>query len=346
MNKVLRKYYFIYHYTGCSTESQVFCGKKDVDSTTLGNIRKKVSFSVDIPEKTCYNKMKIYEKEGNVMTLRELTARLSAAGIENASHEARLLAEHVCGAPPHALLVPDAPLADPEGKLEAAVKKRESRYPLQYLLGTWGFWRQEYEVSPDCLIPRPDTELLVEYAARRLPRGGRFIDLCTGSGCIAISLLCERPDLTGVAVDLFDATLTLAERNAHRNGVEPDRLTFLRGDVLAGAFMEELGVFDAIISNPPYITPAVIDTLEPELTYEPRAALDGGEDGLIFYRRMITGTEYRSALKAGGCFIFEIGYDQGDALRALATEAGDFCTIHRDLGGQERMAVITPPHTL
>lgn len=280
------------------------------------------------------------------MTLRELTARLSAAGIENASHEARLLAEHVCGAPPYALLVPDAPLSDPEGRLEEAVRRRESHYPLQYILGSWGFWRQEYEVSPDCLIPRPDTELLVEYAARHLPRGSRFIDLCTGSGCIAISLLCERPDLTGVAVDLFDATLSLAERNARRNGVEPDRLTFLRGDVLTGAFMEGLGTFDAVISNPPYITPAVIDTLEPELTYEPRAALDGGEDGLIFYRRMITGTEYRSALKAGGCFIFEIGYDQGDALRALATEAGDFCTIHRDLGGQERMAVVTPPHTL
>jgi release factor glutamine methyltransferase len=280
------------------------------------------------------------------VTQRELTARLSAAGIENASHEAQLLAEHFCGAPPHARLVPDAPHADPEGKLEAAVKKRESRYPLQYLLGTWGFWRQEYEVSPDCLIPRPDTELIVEYAARHLPRGGRFIDLCTGSGCIAISLLCERPDLTGVAVDLFENTLSLAERNARRNGVEPDRLTFLRGDVLAGDFMEELGAFDAIISNPPYITPAVIDTLERELTYEPRAALDGGEDGLIFYRRMITGTEYRRAVKPNGCFLFEIGYDQGDALRSLAADMGDTCRVHRDLGGQERMAVVTPSHTL
>ncbi len=280
------------------------------------------------------------------MTLRELTDRLSAAGIENALHEARLFAEHFCGAHPHALLVPNAPLSDPEGKLEAAVKKRESRYPLQYLLGTWGFWRQEYEVSPDCLIPRPDTELIVEYAAKHLPRGGRFIDLCTGSGCIAISLLCERPDLTGVAVDLFEDTLSLAERNARRNDVSPERLTFICGDVLAGDFMEELGAFDAIISNPPYITPAVIDTLDPELTYEPRAALDGGEDGLIFYRRMITGTEYRRALKPNGCFIFEIGYDQGDALRSLATDMGDACRVHRDLGGQERMAVVTPSHTL
>lgn len=281
------------------------------------------------------------------MTLQDITARLAAAGIEDARREAQLLAEHFCALSPLALRqMADAPLPDPEGALSRAVEQRAERFPLQYILGTWGFWRQEYEVSPDCLIPRPDTELLVDYAARKLPRGGRFIDLCTGSGCIAISLLCERPDLSAVAVDLFDATLSLAERNARRNGVGEDRLTLIRGDVLDGAFMHELGKFDAILSNPPYITPAVIDTLAPELAFEPRAALDGGEDGLIFYRRMILGSDYRAALKAGGCFIFEMGYDQGDALRALAAEAGDICTVHRDLGGQERMAVLTPPHTL
>ena len=279
------------------------------------------------------------------MTLQDITARLAAAGIDDARREALLLIEHFCSLSPLALRQ-TAPLPDPDGALSRAVEQRANRFPLQYLLGTWGFWRQEYEVSPDCLIPRPDTELLVEYAARRLPQGGRFIDLCTGSGCIAISLLCERPDLSAVAVDLFDATLSLAVRNARRNGVGADRLTLIRGDVLQGDFMAELGTFDAIISNPPYITPAVIDTLAPELAFEPRAALDGGEDGLIFYRRMLLGTDYRTALRAGGCFIFEMGYDQGDALRALAAEAGDVCTIHRDYGGQERMAVVTPPHTL
>jgi release factor glutamine methyltransferase len=279
------------------------------------------------------------------MTLQDITARLAAAGIDDARREALLLIEHFCSLSPLALRQA-APLPDPDGALSRAVEQRANRFPLQYLLGTWGFWRQEYEVSPDCLIPRPDTELLVEYAAKHLPFGGRFIDLCTGSGCIAISLLCERPDLSAVAVDLFDATLSLAVRNARRNGVGTDRLTLIRGDVLQGDFMAELGTFDAIISNPPYITPAVIDTLAPELAFEPRAALDGGEDGLIFYRRMLLGTDYRTALRAGGCFIFEMGYDQGDALRALAAEAGDVCTIHRDYGGQERMAVVTPPHTL
>lgn len=278
------------------------------------------------------------------MTIKELTARLSAAGIENAAYEARLLAQQLSHVPP--AFDPTLSLPDPDGLLREAVQKREERYPLQYLLGTWGFWREEYEVSPACLIPRSDTELLVEYAAKHLPQGARFIDLCTGSGCIAISLLCERPDLYGVAVELFEETLALAERNARRNGVEADRLTFVQGDVLDGAFMRELGQFDAIISNPPYITPAVIDTLEQELSFEPRAALDGGEDGLVFYRRMITGMDYLSAMKQNGCFIFEIGYDQGEALQALARQNGFNCELHRDLGGQHRMAVLRPEKSL
>ena len=280
------------------------------------------------------------------MTLRQLTAILSDAGIDNAAHEAALLAEHFTGTSALRLRTsPDAPLPDPDGALARATERRAAHYPLQYLIGTWGFWRQEYEVSPDCLIPRPDTELLVEYAARYLPRGGRFIDLCTGSGCIAVSLLCERPDLTAVAVDLFDNTLAIARRNAARNGVGEDRLTFVQGDVLTGDFMAKLGRFDAIISNPPYITKAAMQTLAPELAFEPEAALCGGEDGLIFYRQML-GEPYRSSLLPGSCYLFEIGYDQGIALRTLAGNAGDAVEIHRDLGGQDRLAVIRPAHTL
>ena len=281
-----------------------------------------------------------------MMTLRELTETLVRAGIDNAAYEARLLAEHFTGIPAHVLHVsPDRPLEDPDGALADALRRRASHYPLQYLIGTWGFWRQEYEVSPDCLIPRSDTELLVEYAARHLPRGGRLLDLCTGSGCIAISLLCERPDLTAVAVDLFEKTLAVAQRNARRNGVGSDRLTLLRGDVLKGDFMAGLGSFDAILSNPPYITAAAMQTLAPELSYEPQAALCGGEDGLIFYRRMLD-EPYCSHLLPGGSYLFEIGYDQGNALRSLAGARGDAVSIRRDLGGQDRMAIVTPMHTL
>lgn len=278
------------------------------------------------------------------MTLRDIQARLLRAGIENAAEEARLLASHFCGVSMDLLRTqPTAELADPNGALERAVAQREGHYPLQYLLGTWGFWRQEYEVSPDCLIPRPDTETLVDYAVRNVPEGGRVLDLCTGSGCIAISLLCERPDLEAVAVDVYDNTLALARRNAVRNGVGEDRLTFLRADVLDGAFLTVLGQFDAILSNPPYIPARVVDGLEPELHYEPHAALDGGEDGLVFYRRMLS-PDYRAALKAGGSFMLEIGYDQENELRALA--GNDPCSIVRDLGGRARVAIITPEHTL
>lgn len=278
------------------------------------------------------------------MTLRDIQSRLLRAGIENAAEEARLLAAHFSGVSDAVLrMQPTTELADPDGALERAVTQREGHYPLQYLLGTWGFWRQEYEVSPDCLIPRADTEVLLEYAVRHAPQNGRVLDLCTGSGCIAISLLCERPDLRGVAVDLYENTLNVARRNAARNGVGGDRLTFLQGDVLDGGFMASLGQFDMILSNPPYIPARVVDALAPELHFEPRAALEGGEDGLLFYRRMLQ-PDYRAALGAGSSFVFEIGYDQADALRALAGK--DACEILHDLGGNARVAIVTLSHTL
>ncbi|MBO5897470.1 MAG: peptide chain release factor N(5)-glutamine methyltransferase [Clostridia bacterium] len=278
------------------------------------------------------------------MTLNQIIDRLFSCGIENADDEARMLAAHVTHLDTSVLrLLPDTPLPDPDGRLEALVARREAREPLQYLLGTWGFWRQEYEVSPDCLIPRPDTETLVDYAVRHLPKGARVLDLCTGSGCIAISLLCERPDLTGVAVELYEDTLAVARRNAARNGVTDERLTLLQGDVLRGDFLEGLGTFDAILSNPPYIPTATVATLAPELAFEPQAALDGGEDGLVFYRRMLQ-DDYRAALRENGVFAFEIGYDQGAALRALA--GGCDCEILRDLGGCDRVAIIRAAHIL
>ena len=278
------------------------------------------------------------------MTVRDMQARLQAAGIERAAEEALLLAAHMTGRSAAQLRQDkDRDLDDPDGQLQQALARREAHYPLQYLLGTWGFWRQEYEVSPDCLIPRSDTEVLVEYAVRNAPRGGRILDLCTGSGCIAISLLCEREDLCGVAVDLFDSTLALAKRNAVRNGVDPSRLTLLQGDVLQAEFLATLGTFDMILSNPPYIPTATVDTLAPELSHEPRAALDGGKDGLMFYRRMLRG-DYRRTLRAGGSFVFEIGFDQADALRMLAGR--DRCDIIKDLGGCDRVAVITPTHII
>lgn len=266
------------------------------------------------------------------MTYRAIVERLAAAGVDSPAFDAGCLLEQFCGARPPFLDDTDYASSD----LAEAVRRRALREPLQYILGTWSFWRQTYRVAPGCLIPRADTELLVEYAARHLPRGGRLLDLCTGSGCIAISTLAERPDCTGDAVDHFDVPLTLAAENAARNGVA-DRLTVRRGDVLVGEGAN--GCYDIILSNPPYIVRDVVPTLAPELAHEPVTALDGGVDGLDFYRAIVA--HYRTSLAPGGRFVFEIGYDQAEALRALAASAGMACTIRRDLGGCDRMAVLS-----
>jgi release factor glutamine methyltransferase len=252
----------------------------------------------------------------------DVRERLERAGIENAAHEARLLCERFAG---------DA--------LQEAVERRERREPLQYILGEWGFWRESYEVSPHCLVPRPDTEHLVEKAVRELPRGARFLDLCTGSGCVAISTLASRPDTQAVAVDLFPETADIARRNAVKNGVA-DRLLVQCFDVLAKDLPREWGMFDAILSNPPYIRADVMDTLSDEVKQEPFAALCGGTDGLDFYRAILE--NWTALLKVGGFVCFEIGYDQADALRALAAAYGFDAVILRDFGGNDRVAYLTP----
>ena len=268
------------------------------------------------------------------MTYRELCARLSSAGIETAEWDAALLIEHFCGT--DASLVPTYPDKNfNSSALEVAADKRTARYPLQYLLGEWQFYRQTYEVSPDCLIPRSDTEILVEEAINALPHGARFADLCTGSGCIAISVLAERPDTQAVAVEKYPNTLSLATRNAARNGVS-DRFVPLCADVLTDHFLPDGEQFDAILSNPPYIPEGDLASLAPELDAEPRAALDGGDDGLLFYRQILKIAP--TYLKTGGCLLFEIGYDQADALRELGLAAGfTDCRVIRDFGGNDRV---------
>lgn len=248
----------------------------------------------------------------------EVRAALLSAGIENAAQEARMLCEAFSGE-----------------ALERAVARRATRYPLQYILGEWGFFRESYEVNESCLIPRPDTEILVEQAVKMLPNGARFLDLCTGSGCVAISTLASRPDTTAVAVDLFEDTLEIAKRNALRNGVA-HRLEFVQADVLKPPRV--VGPFHAILSNPPYICNAVVPTLESEVHCEPAAALCGGEDGLDFYRAMLQ--HWRCLLAPDGFFLFEIGYDQAEALRALSEAAGLHVQVFRDYGGNDRVVLL------
>ena len=267
------------------------------------------------------------------MTYREAVRLLESCGVEDAAYDAAELFSFFVGVSRAELLAKGERDFDSEA-LSEAVKKRCERVPLQYILGEWEFFGLTLEVGPDCLCPRGDTEITVEETLKRLPRGARVLELCTGSGCIPIALCATRGDITAVSTDAFENTLALAKRNADKNGVG-DRITFLLSDI----FARELPYndFDAIVSNPPYIPTADVGGLSPEVSREPRAALDGGADGLDFYREILG--YYTRYLKPHGFVALEIGYDQGDAVSALARENGLDCEIIKDLGGNDRCAV-------
>lgn len=252
------------------------------------------------------------------MTIDEIAGALEKAGIENTRHEAYILYEEFEGA-----------------LLQKALQRRINREPLQYIIGRWPFFREEYFVTPDCLIPRSDTEVLVEHLVKCLPQNARFLDLCTGSGCIAVSLAKNRPDTSAVAADISDAALALAKKNAVHNGVST--VEFINADVTKKSPFAEK--FDCIVSNPPYITDAAMKALAPELSYEPQIALCGGTDGMDFYRAIVK--NFANDLKENGFFAFEFGYDQREAAKALASKNGfDFSEIY-DYGGNFRAAIFT-----
>lgn len=265
------------------------------------------------------------------MTFTELKAALKAAGVENFDGEARILLEEFASASAADLSF-DKDFSD--ARLTDAVRRRQAHEPLQYIIGKWSFYNEEYSVSPDCLIPRADTELLVETLIRRLPRGARLLDLCTGSGCIAVSTAKHRPDITVLAADLSDGALAIARENAAANGVSS--VEFCKFDATLPSPLDEQ--FDCIVSNPPYIRTDALDALAPELAFEPRMALDGGEDGLRFYRAILE--NFAANRKDGGFFLFEFGFDQQADAAALAARYGLSFEPMLDLGGNFRAAVM------
>lgn len=274
------------------------------------------------------------------MTYRQLCTILQDAHIENAEWDALCLMEHFCHISPSLLRIDPDRDHPQDPALMSAVSRRLAHEPLQYILGEWDFYRQKYEVSPDCLIPRSDTEILVDTAIRLLPHGARFADLCTGSGCIAVSTLAERPDTYAMALEKFPATLAIAQKNAEKNQVTT-RFCGICADVLAPTPVDMTKtLFDAILSNPPYIPTKDIAALSAEVQKEPFAALDGGEDGLLFYRTILK--NYTPLLKKDGFFLFEIGFDQADALRALAEKHAIKQThVIRDFGGNDRVVYLS-----
>ena len=273
------------------------------------------------------------------MLYSEICEKLKNAGIENFSYEASLLLEKFCGVRSSSITFAyEKDFSSDE--LLRAVELREKHHPLQYILGEWYFFAEKYIVDENCLIPRSDTEILVEKAIELLPQNGFFADLCTGSGCIAVSTLAHRKDCHAFALEISRGALELAKKNASLNGVA-DRLSFFEGDVLRDIDAVdgiEDGIFDALLSNPPYIRTAVIDTLSEEVKKEPRIALDGGDDGLLFYRTILE--KHTRFLKKNGFILFEIGYDQGEEISALANESGFTCEIIKDLSGCNRVAFL------
>lgn len=268
-------------------------------------------------------------------------ARLEAAGLVGPVIDARLLVEAAAEAT-RADIVTDpyrALTAAQQATLEDYLARRERREPVSHILGRKGFWKIMLRVTPDVLTPRPDTETVVEFALRDFPEhaGWSILDLGVGSGAILLAILAERPAAKGLGIDVSEEALAVARDNAASLGLA-NRLALLRGDWTAGL---DSDAFDLVVSNPPYIASAVIETLEPEVRdHEPRLALEGGEDGLDAYR--LLAPEVLRVLKPGGRFAVEIGYDQKAAVEALFREAGalDVRTI-RDLADRDRVVAGT-----
>lgn len=211
--------------------------------------------------------------------------------------------------------------------LEDAIKRVENGEPLAYVLGEWYFYNETYKVNENVLIPRPETEHLVDWVCRLAKKDGRIADLCTGSGCVAISSLCKRNDLYADLYDISEKALEVARENAERNGVS-GRVRFYKLDLLRE---KPTGKYDLIASNPPYIQSKVVNTLDSTVKdYEPHLALDGGEDGLDFYRRFDT---FADILTDGGYLVYEIGYDESEALEKMGYE------IKKDYSGNDRIAI-------
>ena len=262
---------------------------------------------------------------------------LQAAGIEEAALDARLLLETVCGTDRNDLLVhgeqPVAPEA--EEKYLNWIRQRAEHIPLQQLTGEQGFMGLTFSVNEHVLIPRQDTEILVEEVLKELHDGMRVLDMCTGSGCILLSLLHYSNDCEGLGVDLSAEALEVAGRNVLKvlTPEKAEHAHFLQSDL----FEKVEGKFEIIVSNPPYIASAEVEKLMPEVRdHEPRMALDGTEDGLYFYRRIIE--EAGKYLVSSGMLFFEIGYDQGQAVSELMRTEG-YCEVQvvQDYAGLDRV---------
>ena len=285
-------------------------------------------------EEACKTYRELYEEGRRI---------LEQAGLPDAALDARFLLEEVCGTNLQTLLVfPEKKVTEEEvNQYRAFIQRRKDREPTAMILGEWDFMGLTFRLNKSTLIPEQDTEVLVETALEELKRRGlgeaplRILDLCTGSGCILLSLLHELRNAGGLGTDLSEEALEAARENAVRLGLQ-ERAAFRQGDLWEPVGDER---FDLIVSNPPYVPTEVIPTLEPEVRCgEPYAALDGGEDGLVFYRRIMR--EVAGHLKPSGIIIVESGFDEAPQIAALMQEQKlrGIRTV-KDYGGLDRVVL-------
>ena len=277
------------------------------------------------------------------MNLYDAEKILSDAGIDDAEFECRLLAERFLRIPMSRSAYMKTGQLDymPDfGEFRRALEKRATRYPLQYIMGEWEFYGLRMKVNENCLIPRPDTELVAERAIKELkkmPKKAEFrcVDLCTGSGCIAAAVMSHVKNARFTLVDISKSALDIAKENMELNGFL-QRITLVEADVMSEIFHGEK--FDLVTANPPYSPSEVMQTLEPELEHEPRIALTDEGDGLSFYRVIIN--LYKYALTEDGVIVLENGCDQYEKVREIAEENGMSAEVIFDYGKRKRGAVL------
>lgn len=258
------------------------------------------------------------------------------ADVENPDFEVTTIICHICSIGKARLLairgeeVPEQFLE----KMREAVERRVQHEPLQYIIGEWEFFGLRMFCGSGCLIPRPETELLVEKAIELIPKGGHFLDLCAGSGCISVAILNNRKDVTGTAVDISGAALEYARKNSEYHKVEK------RLEIVNMPLEEYLPIRipDCIISNPPYVKTEEVDAFPPVMKFEPRIAFDGGHDGLEFYKTIAKRYSARF-LKDGGYLLLEAGYDTVREVEAILKYRKMQTQVLEDMFGVERVCI-------
>lgn len=261
--------------------------------------------------------------------------QLQSAGIEDYVFESKQIIKHITGLNNSQIITKYmTPLTDfQQNNLTAIIKQRLIHYPLQYIFGRWNFYGHDFFVGPGVLIPRADTETLIDVCLETLKAKGtpRVLDLCAGTGCIGITLKCEHPSCEVTLAEKYDDALKYLTKNAELNRAD---VKIISADVMAGEGAD--GLYDLIVSNPPYITDGDMRTLQAEVTFEPSTALAGGADGLDFYRHIAK--EYKKHLNQNGVLAFEVGINQADAVTDILKQNG-FADIHTraDMNGVQRV---------